>query len=120
MEQPNYECLPQRAPRQKRKRPEVTIERSENASDDGNAAVALKNGITTAPAGATEGAPRPKDDEGDAIKENEGYEDTAPSEAGSEPAEYRACAVPGHKFECKLIGEFLMHSTPFFLKTVII
>jgi len=94
-EQPNYECLPQRAPRQKRKRDNVTAEKVENASDDGNAAIAPKEKSTTsASAGGA-----PKNQGNGIIKDAEN--DKAPSESGSEPAEYRACAEPGQKFECK-------------------
>jgi hypothetical protein len=100
-EQPNYECLPQRAPRQKRKRDPITIEKVEHASDDANGSAVLndkKN--TTAPAAAeTAGAAAPVDpnDRSKEVAKN----GKAPSEAGSEPAEYRACAEPGQKFECK-------------------
>jgi hypothetical protein len=95
MGQPNYECLPQRAPRQKRKRDASTLEKATNASDTGNADGAPnKNIITTA---ATTGAGGEAPREPKEAAENE----KAVSETVSEPAEYRACAEPGQKFECK-------------------
>jgi hypothetical protein len=104
-DQPNYECLPQRAPRQKRKRVQVTTTKVENASDGGNVTAAPnKKNNTAVEAAEAGGAPLVEpvvEDKSNGVKENAEKEDKEPSEAVSEQAEYRACAEPGQKFECK-------------------
>jgi hypothetical protein len=132
-EQPNYECLPQRAPRQKRKRDCVTVDKVENAVDEGNATLAPNEKNITATTAAMAGGAalaEPKEQGNGSKKDAENVKE--PSESGSEPAEYRACAEPGQKFECKrergeLIDDnnslaahffsFLYHNVHSFLQT---
>ena len=98
----NYECLPQRAPRPKRKR---ALQNPLDASDVPTTKKDSEKAILQVAAAAVDVSAAAVDSQADdtaAKADNkptvEGIDD---SDGASEPLEYRAAAEAGQKFECE-------------------